>query len=243
METVIYRGWMMTPVEYENLYSILLLKNYRLINDSTEYRNCHYLPESLKYIENYSPKTIFQKIEDNNSIKILIENSKIFNGKAVIVKDYVKSEKYYWDTAFYIEDSNNCQKLSETINNLIELRGDYLNEGIVIREFVELNNVQKHSKCNMPLSEEYRLFFYKNELLCIFNYWEEIEYNMEKPDFKDFKIIGKNIKNNFFTMDIARNKNGKLIIIELGDGQVSGIPENEDKNILYQKIKERQTSA
>ena len=243
METIIYRGWMITPKEYEILYNKLLSKNYRLINNTAEYRNCHYLPESLKYIENYTPKTIFHKIEGENSINTLIENAKIFNGKAVIVKDYVKSEKYYWDTAFYVENSSDTKKLTDTINNLIELRENHLNEGIVIREFIKLNNIQKHSKSNIPLSEEYRLFFYKNELLCIFNYWEEIEYKMGKPDFNDFEVIGKNIESNFFTMDIAKDESGKYVIIELGDGQVSGIPDNEDKNILYKKISERQTSA
>ena len=243
IETIIYRGWMLTPEDYEILYNKLLTKNYKLINNSIEYKNCHYLPESLKYIKNYTPKTIFQKVECKKSINILLENVKIFNGKAIIIKDYVKSEKYYWDTACYIENSNNIKKLSESINNLIELRGNYLNEGIVIREFIELNNIQKHSKSNIPLSEEYRLFFYDNELLCVFNYWEEINYNMERPETKEFEIIGKTIESNFFTMDIAKNKNGKFIIIELGDGQVSGIPDNEDKNIIYKKIKERQTSA
>jgi hypothetical protein len=243
METIIYRGWMITPENYELLYNELFQINYRLINNPTEYRNCHYLPDSLKYIENYTPKTIFQKYENDESISILLDKTKIFNGKAVIVKDYVKSEKYYWDTACYVECSDNIQKLTETINNFIELREGFLNEGIVIREYIELNNIQKHSKCSMPLSEEYRLFFYKNELLCIYNYWEEILYNLEKPEFRDFELIGKNIESNFFTMDIAKDKKCNYFIIELGDGQVSGIPENEDKNILYKKIKEKQTSA
>jgi hypothetical protein len=243
METIIYRGWMINPVEYNKMYHDLLSKNYRLINNPTEYQNCHYLPDSLKFIKNYTPKTIFQKIENRNSINNLLENVKIFNGKAVIVKDYVKSEKHYWDTACYVENSNDIDKLTKTINNLIELREKYLNEGIVIREYIELNNLAKHSKSNMPLSEEYRLFFYKNELLCIFNYWEEGEYNIEKPNVDKFKNIGKIIKSNFFTMDIAKMKNGKYIIIELGDGQVSGIPEKEDKEIIFRKLKERQTSA
>jgi hypothetical protein len=38
-------------------------------------------------------------------------------------------------------------------------------------------------------------------------------------------------------MDIAKEKSGKNIIIELGDGQVSGIPENESKYDFYKKLK------
>ena len=235
-EIIIYRGWMINPTEYKILYDDLLAKNYRLINNPIEYQNCHYLPDSLKFIEKYTPKTIFQKIENKNDVDILVEKTKIFNGNSVIVKDYIKSEKHYWDTACFVANSNDKIKLTMIINNLIELRGDYLNEGIVVREYIELNNLTKHSKSGMPLSEEYRLFFYKNELLCIFNYWDEGDYNIEKPNTKHFEEIAKGIKSNFFTMDIAKDKNGNFIIIELGDGQMAGIPEKEDKDLFYRKL-------
>lgn len=239
METVIYRGWMINPIDYKKLYQDLLSKNYKLINNPVEYQNCHYLPDSLQFIENYTPKTIFQKIEDVNSINILIEKVKIFNGKPVIIKDYVKSEKHFWDTAFFVENSNDTVKLTETINNLINLRENDFNEGIVIREYVELNKLSEHSKSGMPLSEEYRLFFYKNKLLCILNYWEEcIYYNIEKPDTRVFEEIAKGINSNFFTMDIARDKNGNFIIIELGDGQVSEVMGKENIDVFYKKLRD-----
>jgi hypothetical protein len=241
-EPVIYRGWMINPVDYKILYYDLLSKNYILINDPIQYRNCHFLPDSLKYIGNYTPKTIFQKIENESSISTLVEKVKIFSGKSVIIKDYVKSEKHYWDTAFFVENSNDTIKLTETINNLIELKENDLNEGIVIREYIELNNLTKHSKSGMPLSEEYRLFFYKNKLLCIFNYWKEGNYNINKSDTKHFEEIAETVESNFFTMDIARKKDGNFIIIELGDGQVSGVPEMGDSFILYKNIKEMQNS-
>jgi hypothetical protein len=237
-ETIIYRGWMTTPSEYKTLYNKLLSNNYKLINNPTEYQNCHYLPDSLKYIKEHTPKTVFQKIEDASSIDILIEKSKIFNGKPVIIKDYVKSEKHYWDTACYVENSNDTVKLTDTINNLINIRENYLNEGIVIREYVELTNLTKHSKSAMPLSEEYRLFFYNNQLLCIFDYWEEGDYKNKKPNTTEFENIAKKIESNFFTMDIAKDKNGNYIIIELGDGQVSGISKKEDISIFYKYLGE-----
>ena len=239
MEMIIYRGWMINPIEYKKLYEDLLSKNYRLINNTIEYQNCHYLPDSLKFIEKYTPKTIFQKIDNKNSLASLIEKTKIFNGKPVIVKDYVKSEKHYWDTACFVANSNDINKLTETINNLIELRGNYFNIGIVIREYIELFNLTKHSKSGMPLSEEYRLFFYRNKLLCIYNYWDECDYNdIEKPTTKIFEEIAKGIENNFFTMDIAKDKDANYLIIELGDGQMADIPEKNDKNSFYKKIVE-----
>ena len=237
LEKVIYRGWMLTPKQYSILYKDLLLKNYQLINTVEEYQNCHYLPDSLRFISDRTPKTIFEKFDNENSIEELIEKSKIFGQKSVILKDYVKSEKHDWDMACFVENVSNIDNLRQTINNLVKLRDKYLNEGIVIREFVELNDLAIHSKSGMPLTEEYRLFFYDNKLVGIYDYWEEGEYKLSKPDTKEFEDIAIQIESNFFSMDIARQKNGEMIIIELGDGQVAGLPDKVDRNEFYQQLK------
>lgn len=234
---VIYRGWMLTPKQYAILYNQLLSKNYKLINTVEEYQNCHYLPDSLKFIESRTPQTVFEKYDKERSIDNLIEKSKIFGDKAVILKDYVKSEKHNWETACYVKHASDINSLKQSINKLIELRDKYLNEGIVIREFVGLNDLTIHSKSGMPLTEEYRLFFCNKKLVGIYNYWEEGEYSFPKPDIKVFEEIAKGVESNFFSMDIARQKNGTLIIIELGDGQVAGLPDSADRNEFYKRLK------
>ena len=234
---VIYRGWMLTPQQYAALYKDLLSKNYKLINTDQEYQNCHYLPDSLKYIEHRTPKTIYEKLENEESINILLEKSKIFGQKPVILKDYVKSEKHNWETACFVKDVSNTEDLRQTINNLISFRGEYLNEGIVIREFITLNHLTIHSKSGMPLTEEYRLFFCHKKLVGIYDYWEEGDYKLAKPDTTVFEEIAKQIDSNFFSMDIARQESGEWIIIELGDGQVAGLPDKTDRYEFYKQLK------
>ncbi len=234
---VIYRGWMLTPKQYSVLYNDLISKNYKLINTAEEYQNCHYLPDSLKFIESRTPKTVFEKFENENSIEKLLEKSKVFKQKSVILKDYVKSEKHDWETACFVPDASNIDRLKQTISNLVILRDKYLNEGIVVREFVELNYLTIHSKSGMPLTEEYRLFFCNKKLVGIYDYWEEGEYKLSKPDTTEFEEIAKQVESNFFSMDIARQKNGALIIIELGDGQVAGLTDKADSNEFYKQLK------
>ncbi len=233
---LIYRGWMLTPEQYDFLYVDLLAKNYQLINTAEEYKNCHYLPESLKYIEAYTPRTVYGKIVDTTSIDSLLDLSRVFEKRAVVLKDYVKSEKHDWETACFVPDASDQQKLRETINNLIALRGRYLNEGVVIREFIDLKSLTIHSKSGMPLTEEYRLFFMFGKLIGAYAYWEEGEYEGVLPDFSVFEALAKNIESNFFTMDVARKTDGSLLIIELGDGQVSGLPDRLDKKVFYQTL-------
>jgi hypothetical protein len=236
LANVIYRGWMLTPKHYSILYNDLLSKNFKLINTAEQYQNCHYLPDSLKFIESRTPKTVFEKFDNEKSIGILIDKSKVFGQKSVILKDYVKSEKHDWETACFVVDASDTDKLKQTINKLIKLRDKYLNEGIVVREFVELNDLTIHSKSGMPLTEEYRLFFCNKKLVGIYDYWEEGEYKLSKPDTTEFEEIAKRVESNFFSMDIARQKNGELIIIELGDGQVAGLPEKTNRNEFYEQL-------
>lgn len=236
---IIYRGWMLTPAHYSALYADLLAKNYVLINSPIAYQNCHYLPDSLPFISSDTPITVFEPIVDEKSIDLLIEKARIFNNQAVILKDYVKSEKHDWETACYVADASNSLKLKQTIQRLIELRGDFLNVGIVVREFIELKELTVHSKSGMPLTEEYRLFFFNNQLVGIYDYWEEGEYSFEKPVTLPFEIIAKQVDSLFFSMDIARKKNGEFIIIELGDGQVSGLPDKLDRHLFYSELKKQ----
>jgi hypothetical protein len=233
---VIYRGWMMTPKQYSILYNDLLSKNFKLINTIKEYENCHYLPNSLKFIKTWTPKTVFEKFEKENSIDKLIEKSKVFGEKSVILKDYVKSEKHNWETACFVANASDSDKLRQSILKLLELRNKYLNEGIVVREFVELNDLTIHSKSGMPLTEEYRLFFCMKRLVGIYDYWEEGQYNLSKPDTTEFEEIAQGVESNFFSMDIARKKNGEFIIIELGDGQVAGLPDKTNRNEFYKQL-------
>lgn len=237
LQKVIYRGWMLTPKQYARLYADLLAKNFELINSPEQYQNCHYLPDSLRFIESKTPKSIFQKLENEHSIEELIGKAKVFGQKPVVIKDYVKSEKHHWETACFVKDASDIEKLKQTIQNLINLRGKYLNEGIVIREFIEFNSLTTHSKSGMPLTEEYRLFFCNKKLISIYPYWDEGEYKFETPNTTEFEKMALLIDSNFLSMDIARQKNGNFAIIELGDGQVSGLPDKIDKDEFYEKLR------
>jgi hypothetical protein len=239
----IYRGWMLTKVQYEALYNILSSKNYYLINSIDEYIFCHYLPYNYDTIKYYTAKSIWTNTKNYYDIDKIMDQLKVFNNKPIIIKDYVKSQKHKWKEACFIENSGDKNKVKTVIDNFINLQEDNLTEGLVFREFLDLEFLDFHSKSGMPLTKEYRLFFYKNELLSIFNYWENENYNDDKIDLNIFISIAKNIKSNFFTMDIAKAKNGKWYIIELGDGQVSGLPSQNDSIEFYKNLAGKSTTA
>ena len=233
-ELGIYRGWMLTPSQYGNLYEGLLKKNIELINSPAEYRHCHYLPDSYDKIESKTPKSNWTTEFDNSSIIAL---TKEFGTGPIIVKDFVKSEKHNWEDACFIPDASNLDKVRNVVNRFIELRGDSLNEGLVFRQFEELEYLTDHSRSGMPLTKEFRIFFTNKKIVKVFDYWDEGEYGETKPELDTFEEIAQNIESNFFTMDVAQKKDGNWIIMELGDGQVAGLPDNADRNEFYQELK------
>nr|WP_232773566.1 ATP-grasp domain-containing protein [Brevibacillus sp. AF8] len=94
-----------------------------------------------------------------------------------------------------------------------------------------------HSQSNMPLSQEYRVFFLDGEPMYMENYWEEGQYDETLPDLKPFLEVAKKIKSRFFTMDIAKLENGSWTILELGDAQVSALPEQADRFEFFTRLK------
>ena len=76
----------------------------------------------------------------------------------------------------------------------------------------------------MPLSEEYRVFIYAGKILAIDDYWtEKAEVRLSEDEYKWVESIAARVKSNFVTVDLARKEDGSLIIMEFGDGQVSGL--------------------
>ncbi|MGH1337793.1 MAG: ATP-grasp domain-containing protein [Aureispira sp.] len=233
----VYRGWMLKPQEYEELYKGLQAKNIELVNRPEQYVFCHHLPASYEVIKEVTPKTTFQVLEGTFEYEDFEDVLGVFGEGAIIVKDYVKSQKHYWNEACYIPKANDRLAATKVIQRFIELQGEDLNEGLVFRAFVPLKQLTTHSKSGMPLTKEFRLFVYQGAVLSAFEYWEEGDYEDLTANWKAFEALIPVIDSNFFTMDIAQRTSGEWIIVELGDGQVAGLMDKVDKKHFYQQWK------
>jgi hypothetical protein len=239
VKTILYRGWMLKPTQYKLLYEALISKSYRLINSPVEYQNCHYFPDSYQFIRASTPESVWITLDSPN-----VDYTKVFElieplgDSALLVKDFVKSQKHHWDTACFIPSAKDKQRVQSIIQNFLQLQGKDLNEGLVFRKYIPLQDLAIHSKSQMPLKEEYRLFFINKKLLGCYDYWEEGEYlNEDLPPVATFEDMAEKVDSNFFTMDIAKTQSGEWLIIELGDGQVAGLPDKASRDMFYDKMK------
>jgi hypothetical protein len=238
-ELAIYRGWMLKPAIYQQLYIALQSRGLTLINDPAGYKHCHYLPESFASIKQYTAQSVWIEYNSDFNIDKVMTLLQPFGDRPIILKDFVKSLKHSWAKACFIPSASDRAAVEVVINNFIAERGDELNEGLVFREFISFQPLQPHSKSGMPLTKEHRLFFLNGERIISMPYWNEGQYeSLLLPD-EPYNFIAKNVKSNFFTMDIALGTDNLWYVVELGDGQVAGLPENMDCLLFYQSIKDR----
>jgi hypothetical protein len=238
IETVVYRGWMMPVAAYAKLYDALLKLNLKLINSPAQFQHCYYLPDSYSRIKNVTPDSVWtcsDQIPTDEELRSLLKD---FGGKAIILKDYVKSQKHYWHEACFIPRANDINSVKKVMQNFKQKQGSGFQGGFVFREFIDLQPIGFHPKSHMPLTQEYRLFILNKKMIDCSEYWSSEEYQHHKlPDFTQFETVFKSIDSHFFTVDIAKKTNGGWIIIELGDAQVAEyLGNDEGLNDFYQTI-------
>jgi hypothetical protein len=118
---------------------------------------------------------------------------------------------------------------------------------IYAREYIPLRHFTKAIQ-GLPITEEYRFFVMNGKVLSGAFYWSEhTEYIKEEmgytpdPNLVPGDFLKKVIDNiapkiPFFVVDIARTTEGKWIVIELNDGQMAGLSDNNPE-ILYSNMK------
>lgn len=237
-EAVIYRGWMLRPTDYARLHAALAARGARLLTSPTAYRYCHYLPEWYGALAGSTPRSLWLPHASGSPLPLdaIMARLATFGSAPLIVKDYVTSRKHEWAEACYIPSAADRAAVERVISRFLALQGDDLNEGLVFREFVPLEPLAVHSRSGMPLAVEHRIFYLDGAPLDPLPYWEEGVYAFDPPPLEPFRTLASRIPSPFFAMDVARRADGEWIVIELGDGQVAGLPARADALAFYSAL-------
>jgi hypothetical protein len=241
--TAVYRGWMLRPEQYARLYDALAERDVLLINDPVAYRHCHYLPEWYPRFVGQTPHSVWLTGGPNLAMDEIQRSLQPFGERPILVKDFVKSRKHEWESACYIPSAAESAAVERVVRRFLELQGEDLNEGLVFREFVELEPIGTHAKSGMPLTKEWRIFFLDGAPILTAEYWETGEYGVEAPPLAPFTELAGRVASRYFTMDIARRTDGGWTVIELGDGQVAGLPERADPRAFYRALQRKLDDA
>ena len=245
LRTAILRSWMFSVEEYEKLYNALFSKGVKLINSPSEYSFCHWLPNSYGAIKHVTPTTTWisfptdglsqTEVDDAltfNYIHKIKELLRPFGKRPIVVKDYVKSAKYFWNKACFIPDASDTGNVLRILQGFNDVNCGFVG-GLVFRQYVEFEPVKRHYHSRVAPAKEYRLFFLNGKQIASAQYWMG-EYDEEAPE--GFEEIAKNIPSTFFSMDVAKTKDGRWLVIEVGDGQVSSLPNDCDSKQFYRNL-------
>lgn len=233
---IIYRGWMLKKTEYDSLYKCFSKRNQYLINLPILYNLCHYYPNIHDTIRKFTPNVRWFDMSNNTSVSnsdlIDMYNFIINTNSGVILKDYVKSEKNIPDL-FRIHKSTDLVALKDKINNFITTRGSCFNVGIVLKEFI---NIKRY--CEIP--NEWRIFYFKGKILSMSPNSHHIvdDFVGKKPDVDWLNNIAVDISSQYFSIDVAEGLDSKWFVVEVGDGQVSGLSPNQSVLKYYARLRD-----
>lgn len=236
-EACLYRGWMLSVVQYAALYEALAARGYQLLQTPAAYRSCHELPAAYPHIREHTPATVCLPRAAGLGLEQIMAALRPFGAQPVMVKDYVKSRKHEWAAACYIPSAADRDAVARVSGRFLELQGDDLQGGLVFRAFEPLRTAGVHPQSGMPLAIEYRAVIFDRRPLCAAPYWEGIAA-AAPPDLAPFAEVIAGIPSRFFTLDLAQRTDGGWQIIELGDAQVAGLPPGVDVDAFYAALAE-----
>lgn len=163
------------------------------------------------------------------------------NDTKLVVKGKTNSLKQRWNTHMFADSVSKAQQIA------LELQYDALigQQDIIFRKYIPLETFEVGVN-GLPFTNEWRFFFYKNKLLSYGYYWSNALNILTKcPD--ECIAFAQNIANiaqnhtNFFVLDVAKTQSNDWILVEVNDGQMSGLSEN-NPDILYLNLKKYLTT-
>lgn len=200
-----------------------------LINNIKQHRYVADLRNWVEDIAELTPKTWY-RLED------------IDEDGPYVLKGKTNSRKFDWKTHMFAVDRKAANDVYWRLATDGLIGGE--NQTIYIRQFVPLKTFM-YGLNDLPISNEYRIFVAFGEVLCGAYYWsnyaDEVGHNTSisqiPPEFVAEVVKRLSPKIPFFAVDIAETAAGDWIVIEVNDGQMSGLSEN-DPDLLYSRLKE-----
>lgn len=159
-----------------------------------------------------------------------------------VLKGETNSAKWQWRHRMFAKD----RQAALEVRSLLEKDGLLADQHVYFRRFVPLMPVDvENIGSGPPISRELRFFVCDDAVLCGASYWHDDppEANWPKPNdvppelLRDvIQAVGKNAR--FYVIDVAQTAEGKWVLVELNDGQMSGLSQNRPR-VLYSELARR----
>lgn len=198
---------------YQDLEKELEIIQSQFINSYRQHRYVADIGNWYSDLKDYTPKTWFEW----GSVS---ENS-------YVVKGRTNSRKFQWNRQMFCPTKKDIPRVLDSLMDDSLVR----NQGFCIREYIPLRQFDIGIN-GLPITNEWRVFclgedtiagdfYWSNYLDCKPYSWDDLPKEALQLIEDVKKIISKRIL--FYVIDIAETKQGDWIVIELNDGQMSGL--------------------
>ncbi len=225
----VYRGWMLSAEAYAALFTELAERNVNLLTTPAEYVACHHAPASYAIFAEWMPKTAWIDQADLDDAERRAEVLAPFGKSALIIKDWVKSQAAgYWSEACYIGDASDTEQVDRVITRFRELQGESLVGGVVFKAYVPL------LPQNGP-AYEWRAFIVDRKVVdCRAR--SEAANSLGAPPADVIERVAACTPSSFASADFGCDADGRWWLLEVGDGQVSGLPSVEAAQPIFRAL-------
>ena len=205
----VYRGWMMSAAQYQALAA----RGTVLRTTPAQYQRAHELPRWYQAFAGLTPDSAWTSGGDRAAFDKA--RAELRASGPAVVRDYVKSMKHYWDTAMYIPDLADADTAWQVASQFRALREEEYTRGFVLRRFEPFSG------------GEARTWWVNGQCALITPHPDTPQSPSAEPRSLPLAQIAQRITAlgvAFATVDLALRAEGTWRVVEVGDGQVSGLP-------------------
>ncbi|MEW1748619.1 GNAT family N-acetyltransferase [Streptomyces angustmyceticus] len=225
-----YRGWMLPAGRYAALSAALADRGRRLLTSPAAYRRAHELPGWYDTFRALTPASAWLPCPPGRAPEraaladLAAPLGTPGRPRPLVVKDWVKSRKHEWDEAAYVPDADDTGQLAAVVGRFVALQEESLTGGVVLRAFESFDAVG-----------EARVWWVDGEPV-LSGPHPDTPGLRPAPDLTHVAPAVRESGLRFVTTDLARRTDGVWRVVEVGDGQVSGLPAGADHRPLFEAL-------
>lgn len=154
-----------------------------------------------------------------------------------VVRGATNSRKGSWKRRMFAKDRAEAIAVA---NRLLDDDDEIARQGLIFRRYVPLRAFGYDEVTGIPLANEWRVFCWKGQVLTHAPYWGSGQETWSPAAMEVVRKVlapGLAASEMFLVVDVAETEAGDWIVVELNDGQMSGLQET-DPHEFYRKLYE-----
>ncbi len=216
-----YRGWMLPGDRYAAPATAPAGRGRTLLTSPERYRTAHELPGWYEVFAPLTPPSAWLPTAPGRALgeaALAGPAARLGGTGPAVVKDWVTSRKHEWDEACYVPDLADTKHLTAVAARFVALQDDFLTGGVVLRRFERFRPVGEARVWWLPVH---------------IGPHPDSPALRPVPDLSDIVPAARELGCRSITTDLALREDGRWRVVEVADGQVSGLPRDTDPRPLF----------